>query len=237
MVFCVAVAGGLGLWQLNAWQQHRDDASRDLTNRPPVALATVITGDAPFPGRSVGRPVSFSGHWIDGNLYVADRELDGRRGYWVVSPLVVDGSGSAMPVVRGWSPTTSVPAPTGRATVTGWLEPSEGTGALDDDPHDDVLPEVRVASMVEHVDADLYSAFVLASDVSGQDGVRYVDQPSDGGVSVFTGARNLFYGVEWWLFGAFAVFIWVRWCRDSVQEPTDGEVLEQRAEDHVDRVS
>jgi surfeit locus 1 family protein len=23
--------------------------------------------------------------------------------------------------------------------------------------------------------------------------------------------------VEWWVFGAFALFVWVRWCRDSLE--------------------
>ena len=29
------------------------------------------------------------------------------------------------------------------------------------------------------------------------------------------GVRNLLYAVEWWVFGAFAAFIWWRWRRDA----------------------
>jgi surfeit locus 1 family protein len=215
MVVCVAIAAGLGLWQYDAWHQHRADAARDVANEPPVALGTVMTGDSPFPGRSVGRPVTFTGHWIAGNVYVSDRVQDGRRGYWVVTALQVDGTESAMPVVRGWWPNTSLPAPTGEAAVTGWLEPTEGSGPIDENTHDDVIPMMRIASLVEHVDADLYSGFVIASDIPTQQGIAYVPAVSRPGVSAFTGLRNLFYAVEWWVFGAFALFIWVRWCRDS----------------------
>jgi cytochrome oxidase assembly protein ShyY1 len=226
MLVCLAIAGGLGLWQLSAWHQHRVAAERDLVNQPAKPLAEVMTGDSPFPGDAVGQPVSFSGRWIGDNLYVADREQAGRRGYWVVTALVVDGSRSAMPVVRGWAARADVPAPTGTASVTGWLQASEGNDAIDTDPHDDVIPTMRIASLVEHVPADLYSGYVVARTVSDQQGLVHVDPPSTPGVSAFTGLRNLFYAVEWWVFGGFAVFIWVRWCRDSLR-PVEESVEEE----------
>jgi cytochrome oxidase assembly protein ShyY1 len=216
MLVCLAIAGGLGLWQMSAWHQHRAAAERNLVNQPAKPLASVMTGDSPFPGDAVGQPVSFSGRWLGSNLYVANREQDGRRGYWVVTALLVDGSSSAMPVVRGWWPKADLPAPTGSATVTGWLQASEGNDEIDADPHDDVIPTMRIASLVEHVSADLYSGYVVAKHIAGQAGLTYVDPPSTPGVSAFTGARNLFYAIEWWLFGGFAVFIWGRWCRDSL---------------------
>jgi surfeit locus 1 family protein len=226
MLLAVAIAVGLGLWQLDAWSGHREDATRDLTDKPPVALSRVMSGDSPFPGDSVGRPVRFSGHWTGGNLYVGDRELDGRKGYWVVTALAVDGTHSAMPVVRGWSRNTQLPTPTGEATVTGWLQASEDTDDVDADPHDDVLPSVRVASMVEHVHTDLYSGYVVARDIPGQEGSHYVTPDKVPDISGTTALRNLLYAVQWWLFGGFAVFIWVRWCHDQVVPPTEDVAAE-----------
>jgi surfeit locus 1 family protein len=230
MVVAVAIAAGLGLWQLDAWKQHRADAARDLANDPPVALSRVMTGDSPFPGRSLGQPVTFSGSWLgSGTVYVADRVLHGRTGYWVVTPVLVSGTQSAMPVVRGWSATASAPVPSGIATVTGWLQASESS-EVDDDPHDDVIPTMRIASMVEHVDADLYSGYVVAkvvatgstTELAGQ-GLEAVTPAAVPPVSSFTAARNLFYAVEWWVFGAFALFIWVRWCRDTLAPQEEPE--------------
>jgi surfeit locus 1 family protein len=224
MVLCVAIAVGLGLWQLDAWRQHRAAAERDLVNEPAKPLDRVMSGDGAFPGDAVGQPVTFSGHWIDGNLYVADRELDGRRGYWVLTALAVDESGSAMPVVRGWVPRPDAPTPTGQATVTGWLQASDGSDDVDDDPHDDVLPSVRVGSVVEHVDADLYSGYVVAKKISGGQQVPYVRPQAIPDVSGTTALRNFLYALEWWVFGGFAVFIWVRWCRDQLEERDVTEV-------------
>jgi surfeit locus 1 family protein len=230
MLVCVAIAVGLGLWQFDAWGQRRADAARDLANVPAVPLSRVMTGDSPFPGRSLGRPVSIAGSWLDGDtVYIADRYLDGELGYWVVTPVLVDGSGSAVPVVRGWSEKPSAPAPAGSVEVTGWLQATEGSGPVDEDPQDDVIPMMRIASLVEHVDADLYSGYVVARDVAPRpaDALEPVTPASIPEVSGFTALRNLLYAVEWWVFAAFALFIWVRWCRDSVTVPADDEVAAQ----------
>lgn len=228
MVVCVGIALGLGLWQYDAWGQRRADAARDSADEPPVALSTVMTADSPFPGRSLGRPVTFSGSWLgEDTLFVADRYLDDRRGYWVVTPVLIadDGGGSAMPVVRGWSAEPEASVPTGEVDVTGWLQATEGSGPVDEDPQDDVIAMMRTASLVEHVDEDLYSGYVVARDLSpGPDtGLEAVTPASIPEVSGFTALRNLLYAVEWWVFAAFALFIWVRWCRDSVTPRADGD--------------
>lgn len=227
MVVCVAIAVGLGLWQLDAWSQRRADAARDLADKPAIPLSRVMTGDSPFPGRSLGQPVSFAGSWLGtATVYVADRELDGRTGYWVVTPVHVDGTDSAMPVVRGWAMKPAAPVPAGPVRVTGWLQASEGSDGLDDDPHDDVIPSMRIASLVEHVDEDLYSGYVVArvspgATTGSTTGLEPVTPAAIPAVSSFTAVRNLFYAIEWWVFGAFALFIWVRWCRDQFLVPLE----------------
>lgn len=225
MIMCVSFAVGLGMWQLDAWQARRADAAVDISNTAPVTLDSVMTGDSSFPGRSLGRPVTFSGTWVKAStLYIAERKVQKSRGYWVVTPVQVDGSASAIPVVRGWSATPTSVDPSGRVHVTGWLQATEGSGPIDDDPHDNILSGMRLASMVEHVDADLYSAYIVARDIAGQGAangaeLRSVSASAVPEVSGFTALRNFLYAVEWWVFGAFALFIWVRWCKDSVEDP------------------
>lgn len=212
MVLAVVVALLLGLWQLNTWEAARTAEASDLSDAEPRALAKVMGGDDPFPGQYVGQPVSFSGRWMtDSTLYVQDRLLDGERGYWVVTPVLVGDS--AMPVVRGWSQSKAAPEPAGEVQVDGWLQPSEGSGVPDDDPRDDEIAEMRIASITEHVDADLYSAYVVDRDAG--DRLEAVSPDSVPRVSAVTSLRNLLYAIQWWLFGVFAVYVWVRWCRDT----------------------
>lgn len=220
MVLAVVAAVLLGMWQLHVWEAARASEAQDLSNAKALPLAKVMTGDSPFNGKYLGQPVSFEGEWLSkGTLYIADRDLDGQRGYWVTTPVLVGDS--AMPVVRGWSAQPAAPVPSGEVEIAGWLQASEGAGVPDNDPHDDVIPEMRIASLVEHVDADLYSGYVVAKGVSAAQstpafqGLTQVPPDSVPKVSNVTSLRNLLYAFQWWIFGVFALYIWTRWCRDT----------------------
>ena len=217
----VAAAAMLGFWQLEAWQERRDAEARDLTQAEPVPLTEVLGPDDPFPGRHVGQPVTLSGTWLaDGTVFVSGRERDGAEGYWMVTPLGL-ADGAAIPVVLGWvaAPGTAPATPIGEAKVVGWLQPSEGRGVVDEDPSDDVLPQLRTADLVQLVDQDLYGAYAVARiGIAGLPAADLAQLPEAGR---FTALRNLLYGVEWWVFGGFAVFIWWRWVRDATHVPED----------------
>lgn len=250
-VLAVSIALIAGVWQYDAWAQRREAEARDLSQSEPVALLAVMDGDDPFPGQDLGRPVELTGQWRTGEtFFVADRD-DPRQdpsaeavtapdvGWWVVTPVSVDGTDSAIPVVRGWVDAPTDPAPPAdgtRVDVVGWLQPSEGSGIVDEDPHDDVLPELRIASLTQRVGIDLFSGYVVAREVDGAE-LTDTDSPVAVGpsdlpeVGVFTALRNLLYAIEWWVFAAFAAFIWWRFGRDEViaarelaeQDSADGD--------------
>lgn len=207
----------LGLWQYGSGQAQRDAAASDLTRADPVPLADVLGPDDPFPAPSVGQPVQVRGTWVpDATVYV-ERE----SGYWVVTPLAVAGEGSpALAVVRGVSQRPAADPVEGEAELTGWLQPPEGTGAVDADPTDDVVPQLRAADLVQRVDQDLYSGYAVATEPTPGLTAASLEQLPDAGR--FTGLRNFFYALEWWVFGGFAVFVWVRYLLDEAQREGRG---------------
>ena len=213
----VAAAVGLGWWQLGAWQERREAEARDLTQAEPVPLVEVMGPDDPFPGDQVGQPVELAGTWVpNGTVFVSGREYDGEEGYWMVTPLAIDASEDpAIPVVLGWvvDVLEAPPPPEGTGELVGLLQPSEGTGEVDEDPSDDVLPQLRTADLIQHVDQDLYGAYAIARDP--QLGLPTADVAQLPGAGVFTALRNLLYALEWWVFGGFALFIWWRWVRET----------------------
>ncbi len=240
----VAIAATLGGWQLDAWQVRRAAEARDLTKVDPVPLASVLGPDDTFPGDKVGQPVIVAGHWLPEETFqVTNRESRGRDGQWVVTPLAVgDPDGPALLVVRGWIPLTGskapdgpvdslAPPPAGVAEFVAWLQPSESSRVADDDPTDDVLPELRVADVLQRLDRDLYSGYAVVADEvapgdwphgeaatnDGTDGLVPADLDALPPAGRFTALRNLLYALEWWLFGLFAAFIWWRWCVDEMQ--------------------
>jgi surfeit locus 1 family protein len=233
VVVLATAAALLGVWQLDAWHQRRADAARDLTRSDPVALASVMGPDDPFPGRSVGQPVRLQGDWVPaGTVFVSGREHDGQDGYWMVTPLAIGGpTAPALPVVLGWvADAHHAPSPpTGSAELVGRLQPPEGTGAVDDDPTDDVLPQLRIADVVQHVDQDLYGAYAISE--QGVDGLPAADLAQLPDAGTFTAVRNLLYAFEWWVFAAFAVLIWWRWLQEQLARPAEEEQGEPEPDD------
>lgn len=232
----VLLAGtvGLGLWQLGVWREHRTSATHDATRSAARPLSEVMGPDDPFPGLMTGHPVTLQGEWVpSGTVYVSGRVADGVEGYWAVTPLAVGGAGKpAMPVVRGWvkDPASAPEPPTGSAALTGWLQPPEGSADLtDDDPTDDVLPQLRIADVIQHVDQDLYGGYVVDREPgAGLQRAELAQLPQAG---TFTGLRNFLYGLEWWVFAGFVVYVWWRHVRDVTRGPTGAGPPEKAPQD------
>lgn len=240
-----AVAAWLGVWQWQTWETHRAAVASDLTRVAPIPLEAALGPDDPFPGNQVGQPVVLDGTWVpSGTVFVSGRPLDGRDGVWAVTPLEVDGGGgAALLVVRGWAPAPeqTPPPPTGRAELVGWLQPAEGTGAVDMDPTDDVLPQLRIADAIQHVDQDLYGGYAVVADRGapgawpigdravnpGTDGLEPIGPPRPLPVGRLTSLRNLLYALEWWVFGGFAVFLWWRYLADQTRAEAEQAVPER----------
>ncbi|WP_341924863.1 SURF1 family protein [Nocardioides psychrotolerans] len=242
---CVGVAGSLGVWQYDAWQANRAAEAVDLTELEPQPIADVMGPDDPFPATLVGQPVSVSGTWLpESTVYVSGREVDGVEGFWVVTPLAVGAAADdpALPVVRGWVPDPDdAPAPpSGTAELVAWLQPPEGTGEADTDPTDDVLPQMRTADLIQQVDQDLYGAYGVVdadepSTNAGAEGLTTATLEQLPPPGRFTALRNILYALEWWVFGAFAAFIWWRFVReeDLVATAVEEDQAESPEEDPV----
>jgi surfeit locus 1 family protein len=233
LVVAVVACVLLGRWQLGVWQGHRVDDAAAVTHQTPVPLDDVLGPDAAFPAAGVGKPVVVEGRWDPAHtVYVADQSHAGHTGVWVVTP-VVTGTGSAIPVVRGWAPRVdgAPAAPSGQADLVGLLQPSEDTGAVDHDTHDDVIPELSVTDLLPRAPYDLYGGYAVATDralpsgsagpsgsatSTGMSGLAPVTAPHLPGAGAASGLRNLLYGFQWWVFGAFAVFVWWRWLQEDV---------------------
>lgn len=190
--------GWLGAWQVGAWQENREDKALALRDAAALPLDDVLGADDPFPGDSTGQPVSVSGEWLgDETVYVEHGSSS-----WVVTP-VGTASGSAMLVVRGSTEDEEAPPVTGDVTLEGWLQPSSESG-------------VRVVDVLQDMDRDLYSGYVITRTPVEQ-ALSPVSPDQLPKPDTFTSLRNLLYGLEWWVFGGFVLFLWWRWSRDEIE--------------------
>ena len=215
----VAVAGG-GAWAAGSTTRGRSGGRRrprDLTQHEPVPLDEAIGPDDPFPGDRVGQPVVVEGSWLpDATVLVSGREHDGRDGYWVVTPVATAAaagrrsrSSAAGPRARTTYPRRRRGPPSWSAGCSRRRAPARPTPT----PPTTCCPQLRIADLVQRVDQDLYGAYAVVADRDGgndgTDGLEQATLEQLPDVGRFTAVRNLLYAIEWWFFGAFALFIWV----------------------------
>lgn len=122
----------LGQWQLRrAAQKEAIQAAIDAKKVLPAldgrALAAIKNIADEF-----YRPVDLQGVWqASQTVYLDNRPMNGRAGFWVLTPLVLQGSGQVIVVQRGWAPRdfsdrTRLPevlTPTGLVSVQGLIAP------------------------------------------------------------------------------------------------------------------
>ena len=220
LVVALLGTGLMGWWQLDVWRAERAENASARLAGPPVPLGDILGPDEAPANEDLGVPVVAAGRYLaaEQQFLVAGREAAGLDGYWVLSPLVVDATGSVVLVVRGWTEDGSSlpPVPAGPVRETGVLQPGEeGSGVLSPGR---VVDAVRIPALAGETDRDLYGAYLLRT--AGQPGdpatgLRPVSPPSPD-PSWSTGLRNLAYAAQWWLFGAFALFMWWRMCVDRL---------------------
>ena len=236
-----AVCARLGVWQLDRAQARGDlaaaHAAAEQASEGPESLGALLAPQSTFPGDLVGRQGwGEGGYDAAGQLLVAGRAHDGQEGFLVLTPLRVseDGTGGQswahlsgapiLPVVRGWIPAgeatpdaEQLTPPTGTVHLTGYLQASEAKGYTE-------LPagqtdSISSAALANDWGSPIYSGYlvVVSSDPAQDPALALLDRPSiEGGDGL--NLQNLFYALQWWIFGAFAVALWLRTVRDEARK-------------------
>jgi surfeit locus 1 family protein len=124
----VALTARLGIWQLDRAAQKlaAQAAIAAVADLPPFTADDVASGK----GEALNRRVQLQGEWVQGHsVYLDNRPMDGRVGFYVVTPLRL-ATGQAVLVQRGWAPRDAsdrqhlppVATPPGPVTVSGrWV--------------------------------------------------------------------------------------------------------------------
>lgn len=147
---------------LSEWQRERYDGRNDAnaiverTISQPVAPLGSVLAEPPVSGTTVQwRQVTATGTYlVDSQALVRKKPMQGKVGFWVVTPLMLDqamADGSNVVLVnRGWVPPATNPnapievpkAPSGQVTITGRLQNMQPAEQLPDD-----LPANQILSV------------------------------------------------------------------------------------------
>jgi surfeit locus 1 family protein len=199
---CVAA----GLWQGSRTRDIVQAERAALADPIPVLEAASVDG---FPATSVGRPVTAMGEYAgESQLRVAQRELDGLPGEWVIAPFVVDGTTIA--VLRGWIESPEPPdLPVGDVALEGALQPFEEFYAEQARRPDGSLVAVSRTEIERAWGTPVVSlVLVLARQEPPSD-----PSPAPVPLTVQTAdvpfpLQNAAYTLQWFV---FAGFVWVMW--------------------------
>ena len=218
MLFLLAVillawlALELGQWQFHRLDQRKHDNGVVATN---LAAAPVPVEDLLGPGRNPEagqewRRVTVHGTWDDRHTIVLKYQTrDTQPGVEVVTPLVTR-TGAAVLVDRGWmssdnsgaSRPAKMPATTdGEVTVTGWVRrDATGSSTRVSDLSTRAVSSQRISEVLPY---DVYGGFVDLALESPRAATTLaaVELPDD-----TSNGPHFFYGLQWWFFGALAVF-------------------------------
>ena len=137
LLSCAAllVAGStfaLGQWQLRraAQKEAVQTAISAKSSLPPLDATRLLAAEGLT--TEIHRPAVLQGVWQSvRTVYLDNRPMNGRTGFWVVTPLMLQGTGRVILVQRGWVPRNfsdrtrlpEVVTPAGLVTVEGRIAP------------------------------------------------------------------------------------------------------------------
>lgn len=127
-----ALTARLGWWQLDraAQKQALQQAQAARAALPPLSAAELL---AAKPADQLQRRVLLRGHWLASHsIYLDNRPMAGRVGFYLVTPLQLSGRPEAILVQRGWVPRDAqdrerlppVSTPAGEVQIQGRLIPA-----------------------------------------------------------------------------------------------------------------
>ena len=202
-------------WRLGEWQFHRleDRRERNAIIERNEKAGAVPLADVMAPGEPVGEQSEWSiveatgTYAVDDTVIVRYRTREGEAGVDVVVPLELADKTSVL-VDRGWYATdnrgatsTDVPAPpSGEVTITGWVRrDAEGDSTRVSGQSTRAVNSVEIG---EALDREVVGGWVDLRSESPEpaQALLPVELPE------LDNGPHFFYGLQWWFFGALAIF-------------------------------
>jgi surfeit locus 1 family protein len=210
-VLGVAVTLALGAWQLS--RAHEKLALQQTIEQrealPPLSGLSLLT---PHPGELLHRALVVRGTW-DGRhtVFLDNRQMRGVPGFYVVTPLRLEGSDKAVLVQRGWvqrnferrEQLPAIQTPTGLVELTGRIAPPparlyEFKGANGGA----IRQNLDVAAFRAEAGLALLDVSVVQTGPASEGLLR--DWPKAGSGS----ERNYGYAFQWWAMSALITILY-----------------------------
>ena len=216
VLFALAVVVmALGAWRLGEWQfdrlhdrEQRNEWTRTNLAADPAPVSDVLSVDDDVDADQEWLRVRATGEYdAEATVVVRYQTREGKSGVDLVTPLVTE-DGTTLLVNRGWVATTNTGAsstelpapPSGAVDVVGFVR-ADATGR-GIEVEDGSTRAISSREIGETIDGPVYRGFVEAESEAPEpaEPIERVELPDLGE------GPHFFYGLQWWFFGALAVF-------------------------------
>jgi surfeit locus 1 family protein len=227
LLLLTLVAAGLtarlGFWQLDraAQKEALQVAVQASGDMPPLQTAELS-------GAQLHRRVQLVGHWLaDKTVFLDNRPMAGRTGFYVLTPLQLQGRPELVLVQRGWSPRDSgdrarlqsVPTPTGPVVLSGRLIAAPSKVYEFAAAESGVIRQnLDLQAFEREVGRPFLPVTVLQLDGDASDGLLREWQAPDAGLHKHYG-----YAFQWFLLSALilGLYVWFQTIRFRKQAKSD----------------
>lgn len=189
----MAVTFSLGRWQL-ARAAQKEALQQSIETRQHQSPLDVAMVTGPLTPRQIEdlihRPVSLRGAWVaDRTVYLDNRQMGGRQGFDVLTPLRLSGSDAVVLVQRGWAPRnfgdrTALPpvdTPAGEVTIMGRIASSPARlYSLGEDGRGVIRQNLDLEAFRGETGLPLASITVLQTGEASEGLLREWSQPATG---------------------------------------------------------
>lgn len=206
----LALLASLGRWQLGRAEEK--EARQALYEQRLREMPVTLTGSVASPEPLMYRRVRASGRWIAERQFYVDNQVHQRRaGFYVITPLRLEGGAAAVLVNRGWiardaaypeAPRVEVPA--GRVEVTGLATrpPARFRELSPQTVAGNVWQNLSIERYAAHAGLELLPVVVLADEPAP--GLVPVRERPDAGV-----AKHHEYALTWFALALTVAALWL----------------------------
>ena len=208
----IAVTTSLGFWQWGRGQQrtalHEAVAARERSAPVPVRELLSTPADG-----VVHRPVVLRGTWIpERTVFLDNRQMNAIPGFYVVTPLRIEGSPAVVLVQRGWvqrdfeqrERLPPVQTPAGPVEVRGRLAPPPAKlYAFSTEEKGPIRQNLDLAAFRAETGLPLLSLSVQQAGAPSEGLLRQWPQAGSGA------EKNYGYAFQWWAMAALIAILYV----------------------------
>ena len=223
----VGITLRLGLWQLDrAAQKMALQAALDMRSRMPAIDAGTLARTPEQAAEQHFRPVHLQGQWLPSlTVFLDNRQMKGRPGFFVVTPLQLLNQRDAVLVQRGWAARDqrertrlpAVPSPGGIVDVAGSIAPPPSRlyefSALSSGP---IRQNLDLAAFSREAGLPLRPLSILQSDSPATAGDGLMRQWSPPGIDVH---KHYGYAFQWFALAALmtGLYVWFQLVRPRLR--------------------